>query len=320
LALSEFALIKSHFTTLTQQRGDVIIGIGDDCAVLKCPPGKQLAVSIDTLVEGIHFFPDVPPKSLGHKALAVSLSDLAAMGAEPAWFTLALTLPKVDETWLTAFSSGLAELAKAHNIQLVGGDTTRGPLAISIQVHGFVDPHTTLTRTGARPGDLIVVTGTLGDAGAALKLALNEVNNERLEETDRQYLFDRLQMPAPRLNIADSIKSIATSAIDISDGLLADLGHILERSQVGAEVDVSLLPLSQALKQFDKAFVKVSALSAGDDYELCFTVSPDDVATLLALDLPVTQIGQITERKGLYLYSDQEAFEYELPTGYQHFD
>jgi thiamine-monophosphate kinase len=300
LALSEFALIKSHFTTLTQQRGDVIIGIGDDCAVLKCPPGKQLAVSIDTLVEGIHFFPDVPPKSLGHKALAVSLSDLAAMGAEPAWFTLALTLPKVDETWLTAFSSGLAELAKDHNIQLVGGDTTRGPLAISIQVHGFVDPHTTLTRTGARPGDLIFVTGTLGDAGAALKLALNEVNNERLEETDRQYLFDRLQMPAPRLNIADSIKSIATSAIDISDGLLADLGHILEGSQVGAEVDVSLLPLSQALKQFDKAFVKVSALSAGDDYELCFTVSPDDVATLLALDLPVTQIGQITERKELF--------------------
>jgi thiamine-monophosphate kinase len=163
------------------------------------------------------------------------------------------------------------------------------------------------------------VTGTLGDAGAALKLALNEVNNERLEEADRQYLFDRLQMPAPRLNISDSIKSIATSAIDISDGLLADLGHILEGSQVGAEVDVSLLPLSQALTQFDKAFAEMSALSAGDDYELCFTVSPDKVATLVELDLPVTQIGQITERKGLYLYSGQEAFEYELPTGYQHF-
>ncbi|MDO7667869.1 MAG: thiamine-phosphate kinase, partial [Pseudomonadota bacterium] len=175
--LSEFSLIQRYFEQLSTQRDDVLLGIGDDCALLQCPAEHVIAVSIDTLVENIHFFADVDPEHLGYKSLAVGLSDLAAMGAQPAWFTLALTLPEVNENWLKGFSQGLAKLAKKHNIQLVGGDTTRGPLTISIQVHGFVKAEKALRRSGAQIGDMIYVTGTLGDAGAALQLQLQKWNN-----------------------------------------------------------------------------------------------------------------------------------------------
>ena len=269
---SEFSLIETYFTAITPQRNDVILGIGDDCALLQCPTDHVVAVSIDTLVEGIHFFADVDPESLGHKSLAVGLSDLAAMGAKPAWFTLALTLPDSNEIWLKAFSQGLATLAKQHNIQLVGGDTTRGPLTISIQVHGFVKAEQALRRSGAQAGDLIYVSGTLGDAGAALQLKLQQWEDKNLTAQDKLYLVQRLEKPTPRLQLGQDLLKFATSAIDISDGLSADLSHILKKSKVGATVDLIKLPLSSSLQKISAEKAGKLALSSGDDYELCFTI------------------------------------------------
>ena len=319
-ALSEFSLIQRYFELLTNQRDDVLLGVGDDCALLRCPPDQVMAVSIDTLVENIHFFADVDPESLGHKSLAVGLSDLAAMGAQPAWFTLAITLPDIDEIWLNAFSQGLAKLAKQHNIQLVGGDTTRGPLTISIQVHGFVNAEKALRRSGAKLGDIIYVTGTLGDAGAALKLKLVQWTDARLTREDKYYLAQRLQQPTPRLDIGQGLVGIASSSIDISDGLLADLGHILEKSGVGARLDLSRLPLSSALAKIDRKVAKNFALQSGDDYELCFTVSPDFVSEIEDIfQGKCTRIGMITDDEGIYSIDTNDSLVALKGNGYDHF-
>lgn len=244
----------------------MVLGIGDDCALLDPPAGKQLVVTLDTLVAGRHFTADVDPESLGHKSLAVNLSDLAAMGAEPAWATLALTLPDVDEQWLAAFASGFAGLAAEHDVQLVGGDTTRGPLSISIQLLGFVDPGMALRRDGARPGDLVYVTGELGLA--ALELSLRQ-------KGQLDWLADALDRPCPRIEEGLALAGIASSAIDISDGLLADLGHICEASGSGASIQCARLPLEQRVKRHIQATGDWSMpLSGGDDYQLCFTVPP----------------------------------------------
>jgi len=319
---SEFSIIQHYFEQLTSSRDDVQLGIGDDCALLKCPDNHLLAVSIDTLVSGIHFFPDVDPQTLGHKSLAVGLSDLAAMGAKPAWFTLALTLPEIDEDWLLGFSQGLAELAKQHNIQLVGGDTTRGPLAISIQVHGFVDANKALRRSGAKPGDLIYVTGTLGDAGAGLQLQLNQWHEDNLQAVDQSYLRQRLEKPTPRVEIGQKLLGLASSAIDISDGLLADLGHILKKSGVGARLDLVNLPISAALDKTSRKMAESLALESGDDYELCFTVPPHYFAEMQEqLAGMCTQIGVITEESGLYFIddNDQRISLNKTKVGYDHF-
>lgn len=321
MAVSEFKLIEAYFSQLTRQRDDVVLGIGDDCALLQSPKDKLLAVSIDTMVEGVHFFADVDPEALGYKSLAVNLSDLAAMGAEPAWFTLALTLPESNENWLKGFASGLAMAASKAGIQLVGGDTTRGPLTISIQVHGHVPSESALRRDGAKSGDKIFVTGTLGDAGAALKHRLENWSPEQLNASDWQYCQQRLEYPSPRNELSAVISQYASSAIDISDGLLADLGHILSRSGKGAEIEVASLPLSASLKKLPQDIVGQLALGSGDDYELCFTVSSEQVEQFEQYATNVTCIGEITDTQTLVLL-DQSGQEITLDAkkGYDHFN
>lgn len=319
-AISEFSIIEKYFARLTQQRDDVLLGVGDDCALLKCPQDHVMAVSIDTLVEGVHFFTDVDPVSLGHKSLAVGLSDLAAMGATPAWFTLALTLPEVNEKWLKGFSQGLAELAAEYNMQLVGGDTTRGPLTISIQVHGFVKSEQAIRRDSAKLGDMIYVTGSLGDAGTALKLKSGQWDGDTLTNEDKHYLQQRLEKPTPRVAIGQRLKSIASAAIDISDGLLADLGHILKQSGVGARLDLDKLPVSSVLKKIEPQTAQQLALTSGDDYEICFTASPQHFSEIeQQFKGECTRIGMITDDKALYYIDNTNELIELTGTGYDHF-
>jgi thiamine-monophosphate kinase len=320
VAESEFSLIEQYFSHLTTERADVTLGIGDDCALLQCPAGKELAVSIDTLVEGVHFFADVNPHALGYKALAVNLSDLAAMGAEPAWFTLALTLPDYNPAWLEGFSSGLAKAAEASGIQLVGGDTTRGPLTISIQVHGLVDAGQAIRRDSAKPGDRIYVSGTLGDAGAALKHRLEAWSPEILVDSDWTALQQRLEYPTPQNELARTIRHFASAAIDISDGLLADLSHILKRSNVGAKLLTQQLPLSSSMKKLPQELAMEVALGSGDDYELCFTVPQELVMEFEQQCSDVTCIGEITSESGLIMVdADGQEINATIRKGYDHF-
>ncbi|MDH5357846.1 MAG: thiamine-phosphate kinase [Gammaproteobacteria bacterium] len=319
-AHSEFSLIQHYFEHLTSQRDDVLLGIGDDCALLQCPADHAIAVSIDTLVEGVHFFSDVEPESLGHKSLAVGLSDLAAMGATPAWFTLALSLPEANEKWLRGFSKGLANLATEYGIQLVGGDTTRGPLTISIQVHGIVKSGQALRRDGAQEGDLIYVSGCLGDAGAAVQLKLQQLDESSLQNEDKYYLQQRLERPTPRIALGQKLSGLATAAIDISDGLLADLGHIVEKSNVGARVELAQLPLSSALMKLDRTLAEQLALTSGDDYQLCFTVPPENVERLEnLLGNQCHQIGVLTTGIAISCFNQQGELIEIKGTGYDHF-
>jgi thiamine-monophosphate kinase len=320
VAESEFSLIEQYFSHLTTERTDVTLGIGDDCALLQCPSGKELAVSIDTLVEGVHFFADVDPHALGYKALAVNLSDLAAMGADPAWFTLALTLPDYKSDWLEGFCSGLTKAAKTSGIQLVGGDTTRGPLTISIQVHGLVDAGQALRRDGAKPGDRIYVSGTLGDAGAALKHRLEAWSPEILGDSDWTALQQRLEYPTPRNELARTIRHFASAAIDISDGLMADLSHILKRSGIGAKLLSHHLPLSSSMKKLPQEIATELALGSGDDYELCFTVPSELVPEFEQRCSDVTCIGEITSASGLILVdANGQEITATIRKGYDHF-
>ena len=298
--MSEFDLIRTYFTDLTPKRADVALGIGDDAALVSVPSGEQVAVSVDTLVSGVHFLPSVSPRALGHKALAVNLSDLAAMGADPAWVTLALTLPTADRAWLAEFAAGFSALAVRYNVALIGGDTTRGPLSMSIQVQGLVPEGEALSRAGARVGDGIYVTGTLGDAALCLKLMQLPTGSEWLTEALRA----RLETPQPRVEAGLGLRGFASSAIDISDGLLADLGHILEAGGVGASLELARLPLSAIYADWLAQGGDWSpALTGGDDYELCFTAPEEagpQIERLAAeLDLPISRIGRIEADTGL---------------------
>lgn len=321
MSRSEFAIIESFFAELSPNRRDTLLAIGDDCALLKPAAGQAVAVSMDTLVAGVHFFEDVSPAKLGHKALAVNLSDLAAMGATPAWFTLALTLPELNEPWLDDFASGLSALAREHQIQLVGGDTTQGPLSITIQVHGLVDPDKAFRRNAAKPGDWIFVSGTLGDAGVALQSKLGNLAGLSLSEPDWDFLNARLECPTPRNHLASRLSGQIQSAIDISDGLLADLQHLLDASRVGAELDLSKLPLSSALQKLPENTAYQQALTAGDDYELCFT-TPAEHAPQLAEEFvdEITCIGKINDSGKLTLRGlDNELGLSINRAGYDHF-
>lgn len=320
MVFSEFELIRRYFSP-AGQRADVILGVGDDGALLRVPAGHELVVSIDTLVEGVHFFRDVDPDSLGHKALAVNLSDLAAMGAEPAWATLALTLPAGDPEWLESFSRGFFALASAYGVDLVGGDITRGPLTVSVQAHGFVASGRALRRSGARPDDLIFVTGTLGDAGLAL---LASQDSWYLPPHRLRGLKQRLERPLPRLAAGTALRGLASSAVDISDGLAADLGHILEASGVGATVFVERLPLGEAVREYVvKTGDRSLPLSAGDDYELCLTVPPgrqQEVERLDAvLDCGLCCIGRIEAQPGLRCRLEDGAVLEPMSRGFDHF-
>lgn len=316
MAGSEFDLIRRHFAAATPARDDVPLGIGDDAALLQVPAGALLAVSIDTLVEGRHFLAGCDPAALGHKALAVNLSDLAAVGAEPAWATLSLTLPAADDAWLTAFMGGFAALARSYRLQLVGGDTTRGPLSITVQVHGFVAPQEVLRRSGARAGDHLLVSGTIGDAA----LALREM--ERGGDV-APALRDRLDRPTPRVALGRLLAGRAHAAVDVSDGLLADLGHLCAASGVGARLDLARVPLSAPVAAACRHGDWTPVLAGGDDYELLFSVSPDRVADLLAecrsQGHAVEQIGRLVERPGIVVtYPDGRERDL-APRGFDHF-
>ena len=322
MPISEFELIKQYFDDSTAQKqcADLVLGIGDDGAIISPRPDHDLIVAVDTLVAGVHFLSEANPYDIGFRSLAVNLSDLAAMGAEPAWFTLALTLPGADEEWLKEFSRGLFELARSYQLPLIGGDTTRGPLTISIQVLGYVPSAQALCRDGAKVGDLIYVTGSLGDAAGGLRLLQNKESS--LQD---DYLQTRFLRPQARLKFGQCLRGLAHAAIDISDGLLADIGHITKRSGVGARVELARLPLSVQLKAvFGSERAIEMALSGGDDYGLCFCVAPtqaDKVAELAKqLGLAITCIGCVEAEPGIRLYNAQgEPVDSALAAGYQHF-
>ncbi|MFP5442827.1 MAG: thiamine-phosphate kinase [Betaproteobacteria bacterium] len=308
--MGEFDLIARYFTRPARPGGAVALGVGDDCALLAPTPGMQLAISSDMLVEGRHFFADVDPDALGHKALAVNLSDLAACGARPLAFTLALSLPRVDEAWLEGFSRGMWALADAHGCELVGGDTTQGPLNICITVFGEVPPGQALLRSGARPGDDIYVSGTLGDARLALEALLDHTP---LPADVLARARQRLERPTPRVALGLALRGVASSAMDVSDGLLGDLSHILKASGVGASIDTHITTrliassayLSSASSQFSPELIHQCTLAGGDDYELAFTAPPsrrDAVAAASeACSTPVTCIGTVRAEPGLRL-------------------
>lgn len=309
--MGEFDLIARYFTRPVRHAA---LGVGDDCALLAPRPGMQLAISSDMLVEGRHFFADVDPEALGHKALAVNLSDLAACGARPLAFTLALSLPRVDEAWLAGFSKGLLALADAHGCELVGGDTTQGPLNICITVFGEVPAGQALLRSGARAGDDIYVSGTLGDARLALEALLGHIHlPDELLAQARQ----RLERPTPRVALGLALRGIASSAMDVSDGLLGDFGHILKASGVGAcirtDETIKLIAAgaypSSATGQFDQKLLQQCTLAGGDDYELLFTAPPQHRAAVAKAaaqsETPVTRIGQVEAAPGLRLLDAQ---------------
>lgn len=320
----EFRLIERIRELTAQPRDDVRLGIGDDAAVLAPPAGKELAVAIDTLVEGVHFPRGTAPADLGWKALAVNLSDLAAMGASPAWALLALTLPGADAAFVEGFAEGFAKLAQPHRLALVGGDTTRGPLTISVAVHGFVPPGQALTRAGARVGDAVLVTGTLGDAAAGLHLLQHPRRDDDGRAGLRGFLIERLNRPTPRLATGTALRGQATACVDVSDGLLADLGHICTASGVAAEIEAALLPRSSALLELhDDTTALHFALSGGDDYELCFTVPAARVAALQAdlarLGCGATKIGRIVEGAGVRVRAADGSWLATERAGWEHF-
>jgi thiamine-monophosphate kinase len=308
--MGEFDLIARYFKRPTQR---AVLGVGDDCALLAPTPGMHMAMSSDMLVEGRHFLSTVEPARLGHKALAVNLSDLAACGAEPTAFTLALSLPRIDEAWLEGFSTGLLQLANDHGCELVGGDTTQGPLNICITAFGEVPPGDALLRQNAQVGDDIYVSGTVGDARLALEVFRG---TQSLDAKAFEAVRARMEIPTPRIALGIALRAIANAAIDVSDGLLGDLGHILQRSQVGAQIDTTWLQQSNTFGE-DAQAAGISpilaqlpwnkriefALAGGDDYELCFTAPVHQREMVHAAawesNTPVTRIGRITEAQGL---------------------
>ena len=318
--MNEFELIAKYFTSQPVQRTDVALGIADDAAVLNVPAGQQLVVSTDMLVSGVHFPESSDAIFIGHKALAVNLSDLAAMGATPAWFTLNLSLPEANSKWLEGFCEGLFALMRQHDIALVGGDTTRGPLTIGVQIMGLVPHGQALQRTGAQPGDRIYVTGLLGDAALGLRLLQQRLV---LPEEFHANVLQQLHRPVARVRAGLGLRGLASACIDISDGLSGDLGHILGASKVGARIELKHLPLSPA---YDAAFDQVgweAALSGGDDYELCFTIPPDreTVFRNAAKDFSVScsYIGDIEAEPGLRVLDESGQLYHPQRASYDHF-
>jgi thiamine-monophosphate kinase len=316
--IGEFEIIERYFTRPSRDP-DVLIGVGDDAAVLDVH--GLIAVTVDTLVTGVHFPDGIAPALLGHRALAVNLSDLAAMGAEPRWATLALTFPKADELWLEGFSRGLFELAERHRVSLVGGNLARGPLSVTIQVMGRVEHGRILTRAGGNVGDDVYVTGTLGDSAAGVALIKERV--ETPHGSSGAALKERFYRPVPRIAAGLALRSLASAAIDVSDGLIADLGHICERSGCGALVDVEHVPLSaELLSTCPPQIALAHALGGGDDYELCFTAPPSRAEeierALEGTGVSATRVGQLVPGQEVTCRRDGEP--YKSPAlGYRHF-
>lgn len=321
MPLSEFDIIREYFERLQVNTDRVSVGIGDDAAVINTSSDEQLLISVDTLNIGVHFPELTTAYDIGYKALAVNLSDIAAMGGVPRWFTLAMSLPEANRDWLAAFTEGLSALATQYELDLVGGDTTRGPLSITIQIAGTVPHGQSLQRRGARVGDDIYVTGSIGDAAAALMICQGQLS---ADSQVNMRLLQRLNQPVPRINVGIALRGIANACIDISDGLAADLGHVLEASGVGAELILAQLPRSQAMIQLglDEAQVQDRQLYGGDDYELCFTAAASQRETINALSretgCPVTRIGTIIREPGLF-HDDATRQQPVLIHGYDHF-
>lgn len=328
--MGEFELIARHFKRAKRAPlplpagvapSRVTLGIGDDCALLAPAPGMEMAISTDMLVEGRHFLPTVAPERLAHKALAVNLSDLAACGAEPLAFTLALSMPRADESFLAPFAAGLFACADAHGIELAGGDTTAGPLSICITVFGQVPPGAALLRSGARAGDDLWVSGRLGDARLALEVFRGKAS---LGAADFASVREAMERPQPRLALGCALRGVATSAIDLSDGLVGDLGHVLAASQVGATIDAEALPRSPVLASQGLALQRLCVLAGGDDYELLFSAAPAQRAAVEAAarraGLPVTRFGRIDAAAGLrVLDAAGEPLPASLWHGFDHF-
>lgn len=325
---SEFDIIRQYFSHpenhdsgTDNSRADVVLGIGDDAAILSVPAGQQLVQSVDTLVSGVHFPAETSPQDIAYKALAVNLSDMAAMGAEPAWFTLAITLPNDDVAWLKAFSESLFNLAKQYNVQLIGGDTTSGPLSISITINGLVPSGKALTRNTAQVTDKVYVSGTIGDAALALAAWQGQC---LLVDDSAGYLHKKLNRPKPQVELGLLLRDYASACIDISDGLIADLGHITDNSKVGAKINYKNIPLSNEFKLnlTDEALIIPLVLSGGDDYQLCFTVPEKNIVefenAISNTNYAVTCIGEIEKESGVRCFKDNNEIDIS-EMGYQHF-
>jgi thiamine-monophosphate kinase len=316
---SEFELIRRYFTRPARTAA---LGVGDDCALVRAPTGVVVAVTTDMLVEGTHFLPGADARRLGHKSLAVNLSDLAAMGADPRWFLLAISLPDADEPWLAAFAEGMFALADAHAIELIGGDTTRGPRTICITAIGTLPPGYALRRDTATEGEDLWLSGSTGDAALGLAHARGRV---ALDADARRHCLARLETPAPRVALGQKLRGLAGAAIDVSDGLLADLGHVVEQSKLGAEVDYESLPRSAALRSCpDRALADECLLAGGDDYELLFTAPAARRAEVeaagAAAGVAVTRIGRVVGgERGVRLLDGQRQPIEVARRGFDHF-
>ncbi|TPH17195.1 thiamine-phosphate kinase [Litorilituus lipolyticus] len=318
--MKEFELIKHFFAEQNVKRKDVVMGIGDDCAVVASSENQHIVVTTDTLVEGVHFPKDTEARAIGHKSVAVNLSDLAAMGAQPSWISLAITLPSVDEAWIAEFCAGVFELCEFFNVELIGGDTTQGPLSITITAQGLVPENQYLSRAGAKAGDWLYVTGELGEAALALQHILGKVT---VEEHFVGPLIEKLNYPKPRVLAGEIIRDYASAAIDLSDGLISDLGHICQASNVGANIVLDALPLSEKLTNslLEEDAINL-AIAGGDDYELLFTVSEANkvgVETALSnAGVRLTCIGQLNATQTITTTLNNKAVPINS-AGFEHF-
>ncbi|MEO7405325.1 MAG: thiamine-phosphate kinase [Burkholderiales bacterium] len=316
---TEFELIAKYFTRRSRT---AFLGIGDDCALVKPPDGLALAISTDMLVEGVHFFADVDPRALGHKVLAVNLSDLAAMGADPKWATLAMALPDANEAWIAAFAEGFFALADRFDVELIGGDTTRGPRNLCVTIMGTFPPGNAMRRDGAQVGDEVWISGETGAAALGVALKRGEIE---LDTMSRAACLRRLEWPEPRIGLGRALRSFVSAAIDISDGLVADLGHICERSNVGMRIDLERIPRAGPVRALsDRARANQAVLSGGDDYELAFTAPPavqDAVKTAaVRAGVMVTCIGEVVATPQTVRLHDVNGVELTLPVkGFDHF-
>lgn len=317
--MNEFSLIEHYFKSIPPKRNDVLLGIGDDAACLQIPEGMNLLVSTDTLVSGVHFLPQWNPYDIAYKAVMVNISDMAAMGAQPCWITLALTLSELNQSWLDSFAKGIKDSLGLFNVDLIGGDTTKGPLSMTLTIMGITPQGQSIRRCGAMAGDVILVSGQLGAAGLAVKL----LDDQKVNSKDKMELMDKLLHPKPRIDLCPLLRKYATAAIDISDGLSADLNHICVASGVGASLFKEAIPVHPLLNKYCPEQAIDLALSGGDDYELCFTVSAQQLDSfnreLQKENLVCFPIGVIEEKPGLRIQSSGSQSEKLRPRGYSHF-
>lgn len=319
--MAEFSIIEEFCHGIGPDHADTKLGVGDDAAIVAVPAGMELAISADSMVSGVHFFADVSPAKLAHKILAVNLSDMAAMGAEPKWATLALTIPEFDTGWLKAFSDALKVIAARFELQIIGGDTTQGPLNLSITIMGLLPQGQALCRSEAMPGDDVYVSHNVGDAALGLAVLRGDVS---LDDAYRDSVVSALEAPEPRVTLGQSLLGVASACLDVSDGLIGDLRHICQQSRVSIDIDAGLIPLSEAYRGYLNNGGSLNlALNGGDDYELAFTASPsqrsevDSIATQLGLSL--TRIGSVVQKRQNAVSVSLEGVDYQLPTSFEHF-